>query len=107
MVGGCYWAVGVGSVAGDDDVGDVFKRGDVVYLGRMTKDRVKAVLDRVLTWPESDQAELAEYVEQIESRHRSEYEPTAEELRAIDDADRSGVATEEEVGAAFRAFRSA
>jgi len=37
------------------------------------------------------------------SRHASEYEATADELEAIDD--QSGVASEEEVAAAFRTFR--
>jgi hypothetical protein len=35
------------------------------------------------------------------------YHATLEELRAIDEADRSGVATDEEVEAAFRRFRRA
>ena len=43
----------------------------------------------------------------IESRHRSDYDPTPEELQAIDDADRSGVAPEEDVEAVFRTFRAA
>jgi len=32
--------------------------------------------------------------------------PTAEELAAIDDADRSGMASEEKIEAAFHAFRA-
>jgi hypothetical protein len=39
------------------------------------------------------------------SRHASEYEATADELEAIDKSDQSGVASEEEVAAAFRTFR--
>jgi hypothetical protein len=69
--------------------------------------KLKEVLDRVKTWPESDQAELAEYAEQIESRQVRDYHATPEELAAIDEADRSGVATEEEVEAAFATFRRA
>jgi hypothetical protein len=34
------------------------------------------------------------------------YHPTPDELRALDEAELSGVASEEEVEAAFRAFRS-
>jgi hypothetical protein len=70
-------------------------------------DKLKDVLERAQTWPEADQAELAEYAKQIESRRGADYHPTAEELQAIDEADRSGVASDEEVEAAFRAFRRA
>jgi hypothetical protein len=68
--------------------------------------RLKDVLERVKTWPESDQEELAEYAEAMESRG-SDYEATAEELEGIDDGDRTGVASEKEVAAAFRTFRRA
>ncbi|MEN3375592.1 MAG: hypothetical protein V7604_947 [Hyphomicrobiales bacterium] len=66
---------------------------------------LRKLFERVQTWPESDQAELAELAEFIEVRHRGEYRATAEELRAIDDADRSGVASEQDVEAAFKTFR--
>jgi hypothetical protein len=69
--------------------------------------KLKEVLERARTWPESDQAELAEYAEQIESRHAADYHATPEELAAIDEADRSGVAAEKEVEAAFKTFRPA
>jgi hypothetical protein len=48
----------------------------------MTKEQVKAVLDRVLT-----------------------YHATPEELKALDEAERSGVASDQEVEAAFQTFR--
>ena len=66
---------------------------------------LRKLFERVQTWPESDQAELAELAEHIEVRHRGEYRATSEELQAIDDADRSGVASEREVEAAFKTFR--
>jgi hypothetical protein len=69
--------------------------------------KLKDVLERVKTWPESDQEELAEYAEVIERRHSGDYEATAEELGGIDDGDRTGVASEKEVAAAFRTFRRA
>jgi hypothetical protein len=69
--------------------------------------RLKDVLERVKAWPESDQEELAEYAEVIESRHGGDYKATAEELQGIDDGDRADVASEEEVAAAFRTFRRA
>ena len=54
-------------------------------VGRMTgiANRLKDVLERVKTWPEFEQEELAEYAEAIESRHGGDYEATAEELEGI------------------------
>jgi len=66
---------------------------------------LRKLFERVQTWPESDQTELAELAEHIEVRHRGEYRATSEELQAIDDADRSGVASERDVKAAFKTFR--
>ena len=43
----------------------------------------------------------------IEERRRGEYHATEEEVRAIDEADASGVASDEEVKAAFKTFRRA
>jgi hypothetical protein len=67
--------------------------------------KLKELLGRVETWPESDQAELVELAEHIEIRHRGYYNAAADELRAIDAADHSGVATEKDVEAAFKTFR--
>ena len=57
----------------------------------------KLKLERARAWPESDQAELAEYAEQIERRHAGDYRATPDELAAIDEADRSGVAAEKKL----------
>ena len=73
----------------------------------MTKEQINAVLESVRSWPEEDQEELAEIAREIEARRTGTYRATPEELRAIDEADRSGIATEEEVEAAFKAFRGA
>ena len=74
----------------------------------MTKEQVKAVLDRVLTWPRERQEELAEIALEIEAELGSGiYYATPEELQAVDEAERSGVASEQEVEAAFRTFRGA
>jgi len=73
----------------------------------MTKEQITAVLESVRSWPEEDQEELAEIAREIEARRTGTYRATPEELRAIDEADRSGIATEEEVEAAFKAFRGA
>jgi len=66
---------------------------------------VKEILKEAESWPEEDQEELAQYARDIEARRTGIYRATREELRAIDEAEQSGVATEEEVEAAFRTFR--
>ena len=53
------------------------------------------------------QAELADALEQIKIRHRGEYSATPEELQALDEADSSGIASEQDVEAALRTFRRA
>ena len=65
----------------------------------------KLLLERVKSWPTEDQEELAEYARHIEARRSGFYQATPEELEAIDEAERSGIATGEEVEAAFRSFR--
>jgi len=55
--------------------------------------------------PQEDQEELAELARQIEARRTGVYRTTAEELQALDEAERSGIASDEEVEAAFRSFR--
>lgn len=71
----------------------------------MPNPQLKTLLERAETWPVEDQDELAEVARDIEARRRGVYKATAEELQAIDDADRSGVASDEDVLAAFRRFR--
>jgi hypothetical protein len=61
----------------------------------------------VEAWPEEDQQELAEIVRNIEAGRSGVYHATPAELAAIDEAENSGIATEEEVEAAFRTFRRA
>jgi hypothetical protein len=69
----------------------------------MTK--LKEVLQRAQAWPEEAQEELAEIALEIEASLGSVYHATPDELQAIDDAERSGVATEKDVEAAFKTFR--
>ncbi len=66
---------------------------------------LKDVIEQAETWSEEDQVELAEYARNIEARRTGVYRATPDELKAIDEADRSGVAGDEEVEAAFRTFR--
>jgi hypothetical protein len=67
----------------------------------------KTILEKVATWPKEDQEELAALAAEIEARRSGVYQATPQELQAIDEADRSGVATDKEVEAAFRMFRRA
>jgi len=66
---------------------------------------IKELFEQVATWPQEDQEELAELARQIEARRTGVYRATAEELQALDEAERSGIASDEEVEAAFRSFR--
>jgi hypothetical protein len=49
----------------------------------MTKDQVKEILDRVLTWPPERQADIAHTVELMEAQDRSEVELTDEQLAEV------------------------
>jgi hypothetical protein len=66
---------------------------------------IKELLQHVASWPQEDQEELAEVARDIETRRTGVYRATAEELKSLDDADRSGIASEQDVEAAFRSFR--
>lgn len=74
------------------------------YIAAMSPS-TKKLLEQVEAWPPEDQEELAEYAREIEARRSGVYHATLEELADIDEAERSGVATQEEVDAAFRTFR--
>lgn len=67
--------------------------------------KLKQVLERVESWPAEAQEELAEVALEIEAGTTGLYRATAEELAAIEEARRSGVATEAEVAEAFGRYR--
>jgi hypothetical protein len=74
----------------------------------MTKDQVKAVLERVPTWLEDRQQEMAEIALEIEAEIAGAgYDATPDELAAIDEGLASEAASEEEVKAAFASLRRA
>jgi len=66
---------------------------------------VKEILRHVDSWPEEDQEELAEVARAIEARRTGVYHATPDELKALDAAERSGIASEAEGAAALRVFR--
>jgi len=68
----------------------------------MTKDEIKAVLERIPTWPEDRQQELVAVALEIEAELTgAEYEATPEELTAIDEGLAGEATIEHEVKAVF------
>lgn len=49
----------------------------------MTKDQVKEILDRVLTWPPERQADIAHAVELMEAQDQSDLQLTDEQLAEV------------------------
>ena len=62
----------------------------------------KEILRRVENWPQADQEELAELAREIEARRTGLYLLTDDERVALDEALRSGVASDEEVAAFWK-----
>jgi hypothetical protein len=62
----------------------------------------KEILRRIENWPQEDQDELAEVAREIEARRTGVYVLTDEERAALDEALRSGVASDEEVAAFWK-----
>jgi hypothetical protein len=72
----------------------------------MTAKALQEVLQRVEAWPEEAQEDLAQIAREIDAQLAGRaYHATPEELAELDEADRSGLASEEEVEAAFKSFR--
>jgi hypothetical protein len=72
----------------------------------MTRDQVKEILDRVLTWPADDQEQLARFAREVEQRRAGD-DLTPREWKIIEErAARNELATDEEVEAVFSRFRS-
>lgn len=53
------------------------------YSADMTRDQVKAILDRVLTWPPKRQADVAEVVTLMEEQDKSELGLNDEQLAEV------------------------
>ena len=73
----------------------------------MTRDQVKGILDRVLSWPADDQEKVARFVRELEER-RADDDITDEEWEIIEArAARRDLASDKEVEQVFGRYRSA
>jgi hypothetical protein len=57
--------------------------GKLCYIVVMTRDQVKEILDRVLTWPAERQADVARVVELMEEQDASAYGLTDEQVAEV------------------------
>jgi hypothetical protein len=74
----------------------------------MTKDQVKEILDRVLSWPPADQEKVARFVREVEQRRGENDDISDDEWKIIEArAARRDLATDEEVEQVFSRYRSA
>jgi hypothetical protein len=73
----------------------------------MTKEQVKDILDRVLTWPQEEQDRVARFVQQLEEGSSAD-DITDEEWKIVEErASRRDVASDEEVKTLFDRYRGA
>jgi hypothetical protein len=72
----------------------------------MTKDQVKEILDRVLTWPPERQEDAAQMLLMLEAEGSSTYRPSEDEWAAIqeglEEAKRGEFASDEDVAAFWK-----
>ena len=72
----------------------------------MTREQIKEILDRVLTWAPDDQEKVAKFAREVEQR-RGRDDITNEEWKIIEArAARRDLATDEEVEQVFSRYRS-
>jgi hypothetical protein len=80
----------------------------MVHIALMTKDQVKEILDRVLSWPPADLERVARFVREVEQRRAGSDDISDEEWKIIEErAARRDLATDEEVEQVFSRYRSA
>jgi len=74
----------------------------------MTKEQIKAILDRVLSWPPERQQDAAEMLMVLEAQEGELYHPSDDEWAAIqeglDQARRGELASDEEMEALWKRF---
>lgn len=68
----------------------------------MTREQIDGVLERVRTWPQEDQEELAELVREIEARRTGVYVLNDEEREAIAKARREPFVSDDDVRAFWK-----
>lgn len=68
----------------------------------MTREQIDSVLERVRSWPQEDQEELAELVREIEARRTGIYVLSAEEREAIAKARREPFVSDDDVQAFWK-----
>src|SRR5215471_7553376 len=79
--------------------------GMVWYDAAMTRDQVKEILDRVLTWPQGGQEKVTRFLRRFE-RWRENDDVTEGEWKIIEErAARRELATDEEVEEVFSHYR--
>ena len=75
----------------------------------MTKDQVKAVLDRVLTWPPEAQEEAVASLVTIEEEFMGSHELSSDDrealLRSAEDVRQGRLATDDQVKATFDRYK--
>ena len=64
--------------------------------------QAREILQKVTTWPDEDQEELAAVAREIEARRTGVYVLSDDERAAIDDARKSGLASEKDVVAFWK-----
>ena len=66
------------------------------------------IIKRAEKWPKERQKELVSIISEIDAElNGGVYHATPEELKALDEAEQSGVASEKKVKAALKTFRRA
>jgi hypothetical protein len=75
-------------------------------ISAMTKDQVKEVLDRVLTWPRERQEDAAQMLPALEAREGELYHPSDDEWVAIEEgfaeAKRGEAVSADEIASLFK-----
>jgi hypothetical protein len=81
-------------------------KGSCGIILAMTKDQVKEVLDRVLTWPRERQEDAAQMLLALEAREGELYHPSDDEWVAIEEgfaqAKRGEAVSADEIAALFK-----
>jgi hypothetical protein len=73
----------------------------------MTKEQVKAILDRILTWSEEEQERVALFAREVERRRGDDDITDAEWVIIEERAQRRDLASDQEVEALFDRYRTA